>query len=124
MNYKRAVRGLLVSWFENEIASVVRGRKSSQILTGTVPKQNIGGMMREVIETSSFEFQIIPISVDGTSDLQAMALGHLVLHLPWDELQRKMTLEKLKSAGIGVDAGLATIVAPLLKIGANASFEA
>ncbi len=80
--------------------------------------------MREVIETSSFEFQIIPISVDGTSDLQAMALGHLVLHLPWDELQRKMTLEKLKSAGIGVDAGLATIVAPLLKIGANASFEA
>ncbi len=60
MNYKRTVRGLVVNRFEKEISSVVQGRKSSQILTGTVPKQNIGGLMRELIETSSFEFRIVP----------------------------------------------------------------
>lgn len=122
-DHKVAVRRLLVTWFDGEISSLLRGRKSSQFITGKIPKRNVGEMVQEIIDTSPFEFRIVPIAVSYVMDLRSTALRQLVVYLPWDELQRKMTLDKLTSAGVSVNAELVSLVAHLVKTSATVSAE-
>src|SRR2546425_12274185 len=116
-NHRRLLRNLFVSWFEGEMARLLKARKSTQIGCGTATKHNVGVLLQEVIDSSPFDFRLVPISVSPQTDLKAVALSKLVAYLPWDVLQHKLDFQRMRQMGFSVNAELERVSAHLLQVG-------
>lgn len=114
---------LFLDWLSGELSQSLTNKSNLQVIRGPVSTQNVGQIVQSVMETSSFGYMKIPIAVYSDLDLRARALKQLVTYLPWDELNRTLSLDKITTSGLSAKAGLTTTVGGLLEIDAKGGIE-